>query len=104
MKLIYTTFSNEAEAKAVAAQMLELKLAACVHILPKGSSMYVWEGNIIADDEFIALFKTVDENLAELMSKIEALHSYEVPCVLEVSIDSVVKSYNDWLVNSLSKK
>lgn len=101
MKLIYTTFSDKTEAEHICKKMINEKLAACVHLLPKGESFYAWQGEFVVDVEYIALFKTSDDKAQLLMSSIEKEHSYEVPCVLELKVNSVLESYNNWLNDAL---
>ncbi|XP_073170406.1 protein CutA homolog isoform X1 [Lepidochelys kempii] len=57
---------NEQVAKDIARAIMDKKLAACVNILPKASSMYFWEGEIEEATEILLLVKTRTSKISEL--------------------------------------
>ncbi|PIV52816.1 MAG: divalent-cation tolerance protein CutA, partial [Elusimicrobia bacterium CG02_land_8_20_14_3_00_37_13] len=44
--VVFVTCSTEKEAKKIARTLVGKKLAACVNIIPKISSLYWWQGKI----------------------------------------------------------
>ena len=44
--LVYTTFPSAAAADAAGVRLVELRLAACVNVIPAMTSIYRWEGQI----------------------------------------------------------
>ncbi len=90
---IDSTSKSQREAKKIANLLLEKKLAACVHLQPI-ESLYVWNLEIIKDDEYKLTIKTK----ASLYSKVEAVilehNSYDTP---EITASSLVAGFSDYL-------
>jgi periplasmic divalent cation tolerance protein len=103
MLIVFTTTADEAEAEILATQLVEQKLAACVQILPKISSVYVWKGKIRRDSECLLLIKTGDEKFTEVEAFIKSETGYETPEIVAVKADSVSDSYSDWLDGCLKQ-
>ena len=100
--IIISTFANEKSLRDIAHEMImNAKLCACVNYT-KVRSLYWWENKLNDEEEFIALFKTSKEKARELSERIEELHPYDIPEILEISIDKASKSYLGWLIGSTS--
>ena len=78
---LYMTVSDEAEAHSIASTLLTERLIACANILPGGRSVFRWEGKISDGPECYVLFKTCKDRVAQLMERINELHSYDTPCI-----------------------
>ncbi|AQR73810.1 divalent-cation tolerance protein CutA [Sphingomonas sp. LM7] len=79
--LLHCTFADRAEAERVAETVIAEHLAACVNILAPCRSIYRWHGVVERADEVPALFKTTPSLAERLRTRIEALHSYDLPAV-----------------------
>lgn len=101
MKLCYITTSSKAEAQAIGRALLEKRLAACVNILDGMESHYWWEGKLETSQESVLLAKTNGEHVDAVIATVKALHSYKVPCVISLPIESGNKEYLAWLGASL---
>lgn len=97
MLIVMTTLLNAEEAETLAEKIVELKLAACVQILPPMTSVYVWEGKVQRETEHLLLIKTLDEKYDELAAFINANHSYEVPEIVAIDAAHVSADYRAWL-------
>lgn len=97
---VYAIFADGEEAERIGRAMVEEKLAACINILGPVRSIYRWKGAVQAADEVAAIFKTTDERAGQLITRIAALHSYDVPCVTAWPIDKILGSYADWVEDS----
>ena len=75
--LVLTTAGSEAEARKIANQLVERRLAACVNIIPRIQSVYRWEGKVETAEEFLLIIKTTKARSTE--EAIRELHSYELP-------------------------
>ena len=97
MKLlvVLTTEANQAKAEALAAQLLEQRLAACIALQPQ-QSLYHWQGRIEKDSEVQLVIKTNTERLEALEIALHQLHSYDVPEWIVLS-GECSEAYGSWL-------
>ena len=98
---VYAVFANGEEAEKIGRQMVEERLAACVNILPSIKSIYRWKGNIETADEVAAIFKTTNVQVDALITRIAALHSYDVPCIVTWPVNKLLGAYADWVEDSV---
>jgi periplasmic divalent cation tolerance protein len=95
---VYTTWPTTVEAEEAGLALVERRLAACVNILPGMISHYRWEGKVERAEEVVMLVKT-RASLADAVSDaVKELHSYDVPAIVVMPLESVEKSYLGWLL------
>jgi periplasmic divalent cation tolerance protein len=94
---VYAVFANADEAERIGRAMIEERLAACVNILGSVRSIYRWKGAVESADEVAAIFKTTDRQADALITRISALHSYVVPCVVTWPIEKIMQPYAEWV-------
>jgi periplasmic divalent cation tolerance protein len=99
--LIYITTSGEEESEKIAKTLLEEKLVACANIIPSMISLYWWEGKIEQDSESILILKTFSEKFKIVLGRVKQIHSYDIPCVIEIKINRGSSDYLNWLNGSL---
>jgi periplasmic divalent cation tolerance protein len=99
--MVYITTSGALESKKIARKLLEEKLVACINIIPKIESIYLWKGTIEEDSESIMLVKTKSELVGKVIKRIEQLHSYEIPCILEIRVNNGSNNYLKWMESEL---
>ena len=97
---VYAVFANAEEAERIGRAVVEERLAACVNILGPVRSIYRWKDKIETAEEVAAIFKTHHWQSDNLMKRIAALHSYEVPCVVTWPINKILRDYADWVEGS----
>lgn len=95
--LVYVTTPDMDTASDIAAVIVEELLAACANILPQMRSVYHWQGKIEQGDECVLLFKTTAALVPELTARIEALHPFEVPCIVAFEIADGLPAYLGWI-------
>ena len=93
---IYITTKDIAEAERIGRTLVAEKLAACVNIHPI-KSIYGWAGRIQAEAEVAMLVKTKAELADEVIERVKALHSDEVPCILAWPIVKGSPDYLNWI-------
>ena len=98
---IYVVFPNAEEAERIGTAMVEARLAACVNILGPIHSIYHWNGKLETADEVAAIFKTHHWKADALIARIAELHSYDVPCIVSWPIDKILRSYADWVEDTV---
>lgn len=97
--VVMSTTDSAEEAKSLARGAVEKKLAACVQMTTVNST-YWWDGAIEDADEFLLLFKTPTDRVAELRKHLLAVHSYETPEIIEIPIVGGGQGYLDWMISS----
>ncbi len=97
MLIVLTTVPTFEEAGQLAEKIVDGKLAACVQILPRITSVYVWEGKLQKEPEHLLLIKTLPEKFDELSGFIKANHSYTVPEIVAIDAEKVSEPYREWL-------
>ena len=98
---VYAVFANAEEAERIGRQVIEERLAACINILPPIMSIYRWQGTIETADEVAAIFKTTGAQVDALITRIAALHSYDVPCIVNWPVNKLLGDYADWVEDSV---
>ena len=101
MLLVLTTTSNTDEAESLANGLVESRLAACVQILPKMTSVYAWEGKVERESEHLLLIKTLPEKYEAVEKYILDHHSYDTPEMVAIDAEKVSAGYLKWLTDYL---
>ncbi len=94
---VYSTFGSDEEARRIARQLVEERLAACANILAPCHSIYRWQGRIEEAAEVPAIFKTRAAAAARLIERLGELHSYDVPCAVVWPIARALPDYAQWV-------
>ena len=102
-RIVLSTASSEDEARKIALHLVEQQLAACVNIVSHVESIYRWQGKIESGREWLLLIKTSAERFPEVRDAIRALHSYELPECVAISIEDGSSEYLQWFTHSLVK-
>ena len=100
--LVLTNVSESMIAMRIARELIELRVAACVNILPGVQSVYRWQGAIEETDEVTMLIKTTLEAYPKLEAALKAIHPYDVPEILALPISAGLPSYLDWVAAETS--
>lgn len=99
--VVLVTSPNEEHACTLSQKIIELKLAACVNMLPKTNSIYLWNDKIERSEEVLMVIKTNSANLVELEEKILSLHPYDTPEFIAIEAKHVTKEYLSWMNRAL---
>jgi periplasmic divalent cation tolerance protein len=102
LQLVLCTVPNRECAEQIAEALVAEQLAACVNIIPGIASVYRWKGGMEKDEELLLLIKTSQSTYESLEQRIRALHPYELPEIIAVSIQAGQKDYIKWIENSLT--
>lgn len=96
--LVYMTAGSRDEALTIARALVDERLAACVNVLGEITSVYRWEGAVEEGGEIAFLAKTTADRLPALTARVQALHSYDCPCVVAVPIADGAPAFLEWIV------
>jgi periplasmic divalent cation tolerance protein len=101
-RIVLTTAGSEEEARKIAQQLVERRLAACVNIVPQVESIYRWQAKAESSREWLLVIKTTAERFAEVRDAIRELHSYDLPECIMLSIEDGSPAYLQWLGESVT--
>ena len=99
--IVLTTVGATFDVAALARELVEQRLAACVNVIPRIESIYRWQGRIETDAEQLLLIKTTRERVDALRSALFARHPYEVPEFVVIQMDDVAGPWREWLIESV---
>lgn len=97
MNVVYITAKDKSEARKIARQLLEARLAGCINIIDNINSLYWWQGDIQDEQEAVLIVKTKESLVAELIEKVKSAHSYSCPCIIALPVLQGNKEYVEWL-------
>ncbi len=100
--VVLVTVASESEGDAIAAALLEAKLAACIS-MTQIKSMYRWQGKIENETEWQLIIKTDLSQFTALEAKIQEIHSYDVPEIIALPITAGSARYLSWISENVSK-
>ena len=100
--LCFVTCPSREVAQALAKQLVEEYLAACVNILTGVQSVYRWQESITVAEEALLIIKTNSARIEQLKKAILDSHPYETPEFVAIEANHVEQSYADWLASSLT--
>ena len=95
--LVITNLPDPASAEALAAILVEGRLAACVNILAPCRSLYRWNGALERAEEVPLLIKTTEDRYPALEAAIRAGHPYELPEVIALPVTAGLPGYLAWV-------
>lgn len=102
MLLVLTTTGSRDEARAIAAALVERRLAACVQI-SRIDSVFEWNGEVQDEEEYRLLVKTTEARYAAVEAAIRELHSYELPAIVGVQASRAYAPFADWVAESTAQ-
>lgn len=100
--MLYVTCGSVNEARMIARTMVDERLIACANMFGGMQSIYRWQDKVVEDDEVVLLLKTSADRVDGVIARVRELHSYDVPCVVELPLARGNESYLDWIVAEAS--
>ncbi len=94
---IAITTAPESEAAHLARTLVEQRLAACVQIVSGVRSFFRWKGEVADEPEAVLLCKTTESACEAFERHLKARHSYEVPELIFVPVESGLTAYLSWI-------
>ena len=94
---VYMTAVSVDEAKSIGRVLVEQNLAACVNLLENMTSIYKWEEKLEESQEVIMIAKTRKTLMPKLIEKVNSIHSYDCPCILELPVQEANSDFLSWI-------
>jgi len=101
--IVLITASNKEEVSTIGLALVQEHLAACVNIIPKIRSLFIWEGKTQDEQETLLIVKSRLPLLDQLISRVRSLHSYKLPEILALPIVGGSADYLNWLSETTKK-
>jgi periplasmic divalent cation tolerance protein len=101
--VILVTAGTADEAGRIGRALVEERLAACANVLGPIRSIYRWQGAVEDAEEHLLLLKARAADVPALEARVRALHSYEIPEVLALSVRGGSAAYLAWLAESTER-
>lgn len=101
--LVLTNFPDLVSAEALARELVERKLAACVNLMPGMHAVYRWQGAVELASEVTLLIKSTATRYAELETVIAAAHPYALPEIIALPIVTGLPAYLYWITAETQK-
>ena len=95
----YVAAGSVEEAQRLARTVVSERLAACANMIPGMRSVYWWQGEMGEAEETIVVFKTRSDRFDALAARVEALHSYDCPCVVALPVTAGLPAYLGWIAS-----
>ncbi len=95
-RLVLVTAPNLEEARILARQVVESRLAACANLVPGVESHYHWKGQIETAAEVLLMIKSSAEQFDSLAALIRRHHSYECPEIVAIAPQEIAPDYRAW--------
>jgi len=99
--VVLSTCGSQGEARKLARELVEERVAACVNVVPGVLSVYRWQGKIEEDAEWLLVIKTRRALFDRLRAVIEEAHSYDVPELIALTVVDGSSSYLEWMDREL---
>ena len=99
-RVVFVTVPNEESAAAIGRALVDERLAACANLIGPIRSIYRWKDNVEDATEHLLIIKTRANLYAALEKRVKELHSYEVPEIIAVKIESGSPQYLAWIHES----
>lgn len=94
---VYTTFAKKDDAILALQTLISERLIACGNIIDGVTAIYPWEGKVEQAGEVIVLMKTKSKHYDAVEKRIKELHSYEIPFISKLGLESVFAPYANWI-------
>jgi periplasmic divalent cation tolerance protein len=95
--VVLTNLPDRASAERLARALVEQRLAACVNVLDGCTSFFRWQGSIETARELPVLIKTQRSLFARVQEAIRAVHPYELPEIVALTVREGLPAYLDWV-------
>ncbi len=101
--MLYVTAASKDEALHIGRTLVTEGLVACANVLPSMQSIYRWQGAVEEAEETVLIAKTRKDLAEAAVARVEALHSYDVPCAVVYDVAGGLPAYLDWIDASTHK-
>jgi periplasmic divalent cation tolerance protein len=99
--IVHTTVGSAGDARRIARDLVERRLAACAQVEPI-ESFYVWDGALQHESEQRIAFKTTAAAWPALRRALLRVHPYELPEIVALECAGAHAPYARWVAQGVS--
>ena len=97
VRVVLTTAGSTEEARRIANELVERRLAACVNVVTKLDSIFRWKDKVQESEEYLLLIKTTKGLFPKVRNAIKEMHSYEIPECISLAVEDGTEEYFKWI-------
>jgi periplasmic divalent cation tolerance protein len=101
---VTTTTDSREEAEKLSRFVIDNRLAACAQVAGPITSTYWWQGKVEVAEEWIIFMKTTGSQVDELVTRLQAEHSYDTPEIVATPIIGGNPRYLEWIAAETAAK
>jgi periplasmic divalent cation tolerance protein len=101
--VVLSTCNDPQQARAIARELVENQIAACVTVRDGCDSFFRWKGKIENEQESLLIIKTMTSRVKDVENVVRQLSGYEVPEVLALNIVDGSADYLKWLKDEVKE-
>jgi periplasmic divalent cation tolerance protein len=95
------TTGGRNDAERLGEGLVETHLAASCSVVPTVHSFYYWDGQLKREHEALLLVKTLESRSQAVQEYVRANHSYDLPEIVQVAIESGLPAYLQWVADQV---
>ncbi|HEX8244590.1 MAG TPA: divalent-cation tolerance protein CutA [Longimicrobium sp.] len=96
--VVLMTAPDAETGRRIARALVDERLIACANVLPGVTSVYRWQGAVEEAAEVLVVMKTPAARVPRLVERAAALHPYEVPELLALTVAEGLPAYCRWVM------
>lgn len=96
LHVMISTLPTVPDAEKIARLLVEESLAVCTQVVGGCRSWYRWQGEVQEEPEVLLRLKVRDDRLASCRGRLQALHPYETPMILDWPVAWADPGYLAW--------
>ena len=102
--VVLVTAGTADEAARIGRTLVEERLVACANVVGPIRSIYRWQGAVEDAGEHLLLLKARAADVPAVETRVQALHSYDVPEVLALPVAAGSAAYLTWLAEATDRR
>lgn len=99
---LMVTCPSFSSAKTLGKKIVKMNFAACVQIVPKVTSIFIWKNKTQNIQENLLLIKTIRSKIPHIEKMMLKLHPYDTPEFLLFPFTGGSKKFLSWMNEALS--
>lgn len=96
LEIIQVSFPVDFQLQLLASQLIEEKLAICIHEFSTVTSFYEWNDRLESSKEKLVHIKAKKHHFRTIESIIMKAHPYDVPEIIAIPMGAISQPYLEW--------